>query len=262
MKKENAQICEIYYTKCFSKITAETQNLIRFKDIELTDMHDHNFTLIKNYQSEDELYDIIRNEMALRRAENAQFFKLNSYVPINKSILQKFTMKPQLDIIGFYEFNLLALKDLKSRDTLSVTQITNEKKSQARLKLDLEGIEDVAIIDFLIRKHKRREKVYFNDTNINAYIATDGDEIIGTCDLFLNQGIAKIEDFAVSESKQRQGYGATILKSIIEIALGQGATMIYLITDENDTVKEMYLKNGFKKIDERIDLFFNFESVK
>jgi len=47
-----------------------------------------------------------------------------------------------------------------------------------------------------------------------------------------------------------------ILKAIIEMAQKNGVSAIYLVTDEEDTVKEMYRKCGFRKIGEKTDLFF------
>lgn len=74
--------------------------------------------------------------------------------------------------------------------------------------------------------------------------------------MFIDNGVAKIEDFAVIPTYQRKGYGTTILKSIIEIAIKENSHTIYLVTDEDDTAKEMYEKIGFSKIGERSDLFF------
>ena len=69
-------------------------------------------------------------------------------------------------------------------------------------------------------------------------------------------GVAKIEDFDVLPKYQRKGYGSALLKEIICIALEQNARIIYLVTDEDDTAKEMYLKIGFEKVGEKTQLFF------
>lgn len=79
---------------------------------------------------------------------------------------------------------------------------------------------------------------------------------VGNCDLFIQDGIAKIEDFAVNLDDQRQGFGTTLLKFIIQLALNQNCHTLYLVTDEEDTAKEMYQKLGFYKIGERIEYFF------
>jgi len=55
-------------------------------------------------------------------------------------------------------------------------------------------------------------------------------------------GIAKIENFAINPAYQRKGYGTTILKLLIDIAIKENCHTIYLVTDENYTAKEMYKK--------------------
>ena len=101
-----------------------------------------------------------------------------------------------------------------------------------------------------------RKGVCLSTENMSAYICYADGEAVGNCDLFIHEDTAKIEDFDVAPKKQRQGYGTAILKFLIETALSKGASIIYLITDEEDTAKEMYLKYGFKKIGENVDLFF------
>ena len=76
--------------------------------------------------------------------------------------------------------------------------------------------------------------------------------------MFINNSIAKIEDFAVSPRHQRKGYGTTILKSLIEIALDKNVTIMYLETDEDGTAKEMYKKCGLFKVNDFTDLLFKF----
>lgn len=79
---------------------------------------------------------------------------------------------------------------------------------------------------------------------------------VGSCQLFLYNGIAKIEDFTVSPEYQRRGIGTTILKYVIDIALSKKAELIYLSADEDDTAKEMYEKLGFEKVSESYALVY------
>nr|WP_269320288.1 GNAT family N-acetyltransferase [Oceanivirga salmonicida] len=85
---------------------------------------------------------------------------------------------------------------------------------------------------------------------------------MGICDLFMHNKIAKIENFLVIPKYQRKGYGTYILKNIIDIALENGTELIYLITNENDTAKEMYEKLYFDKVGERIEIVFDLKNKK
>ncbi len=78
----------------------------------------------------------------------------------------------------------------------------------------------------------------------------------------MHNKIAKIENFLVIPKYQRKGYGTYILKNIIDIALENGTELIYLITNENDTAKEMYEKLYFDKVGERIEIVFDLKNKK
>lgn len=76
--------------------------------------------------------------------------------------------------------------------------------------------------------------------------------------MFLNDNVAKIEDFDVAPEMQRKGFGTTILKEMVLIAIEHGAKIIYLITDNDDTAKDMYKKCGMIKVGEKTELIYNF----
>ena len=82
--------------------------------------------------------------------------------------------------------------------------------------------------------------------------------IIKDCSVVKVKNDEMIEDFAVSPQNQRKGYGTTILKSLIEIALERDADIVYSETDEGDAAKEMYKKCGLFKMNDFTDLLFNF----
>lgn len=132
--------------------------------------------------------------------------------------------------------------DIRQYDYSTIFDCTNDEESLGK--------------DFCTRRSYRRGKVYVSDKEVNSYICYHNGNIIGNCDLFIDNGVAKIEDFAVIPKYQRNGYGTTILKSLIDIAIKENCHLIYIVTDEEDTAKEMYQKNGFNKIGGRIDLFF------
>jgi len=255
MDNEKILTCEIEYTKCFTEV-AETQSLTRFRDDLLKDMHYHNFTLIKDGSSDDKLYDLIQGEISYRK--DSGFCNIVSFVPISNYLVQKFEIRPQVSVNGFYLLDISKHSVPNNKEGCAISKVHDANTLSEIVRLDLEHDGDSLGVDFCTRRANRRGKVYLLDEGVNSYICYDNGEAIGSCDLFINEDVAKIEDFLVSPAKQRQGYGAFILKSIIEIALNRGASTIYLVTDEEDTPKEMYLKYGFRKIGEKTDLLFNF----
>ncbi len=63
--------------------------------------------------------------------------------------------------------------------------------------------------------------------------------------LFIKDGISKIEDFDILEEYQRQGYGTSVLRRLLEESGSSNMDFAYLTTDNADTAKEMYKKCGF-----------------
>jgi ribosomal protein S18 acetylase RimI-like enzyme len=80
---------------------------------------------------------------------------------------------------------------------------------------------------------------------------------IGNCELMLNNEIAKMEDFNILKKYQRMGFGTSVIKHLLNEANQKKVDIVYLITDNEDTAKEMYTKCGFKKAGEKIELFFD-----
>ena len=252
---EEIQNCEIEYTKCFSK-AVEKQDFIRFIDDLLKDMYYHNFTLIKNSNSDDELFRRIEDEILLRKTEGENFCNIVSFVSLSDYLRQKFENKPEISVNGFYLFDTDKLSQLRGKNDCTISKVSNEKMIDDVLRLDLEHDGDSLGVDFCTRRVYRRKDVYLSAEGVNSYVCYADNKAVGSCDLFINKKVGKIDDFSVSPTKQRQGYGTAILKFIIETALSSGASNIYLVTDEDDTAKEMYQKNGFCKIGETTDLLF------
>ena len=252
---EKIKNCEIAYYKCFAE-AFESKNVIRFRDNLLTDMHYHNFTLIKRSDSDKELFHCIEDEIAWRRTEGEDFCNIIPNIPITANLLQRFKNTPQTTVSGYYAFDVRQFPEFRTKRDCLLTKVDHVKMLEDTLRLDIEEAGDNAVIDFCTRKVNRRGKVYLSNKGVDSYLCYEDNQVVGTCDLFIHENIAKIEDFSVSKAKQRQGYGTAILKSIMEIAINSGASMIYLLTHEEDTAKEMYLKCGFTKINEQTDLFF------
>jgi len=253
MDNEKILACEVGYYKCFSEM-AEAEDYIRFRDDLLPDMYSHNYTLIKGADSDDELRGIIEGEIYHRKGMG--YCNIVSYAEVSKELLQTFVHKPEITVNGFYLLENGGSSVLRPKDGCSIYKVSNDAMLSDVLRMDIEHDGEEIGVDFCKKRIARRKNDYLSPEGVDCYVCYDNGEAVGKCDLYLHNGVAKIEDFAVLPSKQRQGYGVAILKAIIETAQKNGISTIYLVTDEEDTVKDMYLKCGFRKIGERTDLFF------
>lgn len=79
---------------------------------------------------------------------------------------------------------------------------------------------------------------------------------------FFNDKIAKkIEDFDIIEIHQKKkGFGSHVLRKLLQICeKKESVDEAYLVTDHNDTARDMYSKCGFELIGERRELMFSFD---
>ncbi|MEG1313517.1 MAG: GNAT family N-acetyltransferase [Bacilli bacterium] len=247
--------CEFEYTKYFSEFY-ENQNIVRFRDNELNDMYYHNYTHIKKSMDDIALNQIIQDEIILRISEKSNYCNILLNSVVNNSLLPILKYKPEISKNGYYSFDISHFQKLNYLSDCIIKKVENQEMIDNILFCDLQHDEKSLGKDFCTRRCYRRGKVYISDKGVNSYICYHNGDIIGNCDLFIYNDVAKIEDFSVIPKYQRKGYGTTILKSLIDIAIKENCKTIYLVTDEDDTPKEMYLKIGFNKIGERSDLFF------
>ncbi|MGL5329614.1 MAG: GNAT family N-acetyltransferase [Peptostreptococcaceae bacterium] len=252
--------CELEYYKCFSHFY-ENESIIRFRDNDLKDMYDHNFTFIKERTSKEEINRIIESEIELRKSEKASFFNIHTDISLSDNFIKSLKLNPTISNNGYYIFDVSKYKDLKALKNAKVKKLISKEMVEDLLYCDLEHDEKTLGAEFCQRRCYRRSKVYLSEGKIDSYICYDVNGVIGNCDLFIHNKIAKIEDFAVIPKHQRKGYGTIILKSLIDIAINKGCEKIYLLTDEDDSAKEMYSKLGFSKIGERTDLFYDLNKI-
>lgn len=252
--QEIIKSCEIAYVSCFS-ICYENNQIIRFRDSQLPDMYDHNFTYIKKALSVDALQQVIQEEIELSLHENKDFCKITmDYIPDEKC-LDSLNRKIETGHDGRYVYIPMKSPVWNTVDGSQMLKVADSSMIEDLVSMDL--IHDCGTCgeDFCNRRARRRGEVYLSEIPLDSYICYYNGIPVGSCDLFLYNDTAKIEDFAVLPEYQRRGFGTTILKYLIDIALIKGVKTIYLITDEDDTPKEMYQRLGFVEVADSYALF-------
>ena len=107
---------------------------------------------------------------------------------------------------------------------------------EAVIDVDEEYTEG-AMTEFLQRKNRRRGEVYVSEGCVDNYQYLLAGRTVGICDLFLADGAAKIEDFVVAPSMQRQRGGGSLLPSGGGHARGKGASTVSRLTAEGATAQ-------------------------
>lgn len=78
------------------------------------------------------------------------------------------------------------------------------------------------------------------------YAADIGDEVAGWCELYLENGMAQIENVGTHQRYRKRGASTRVVTHAIVIAKEAGAELIFLVADNNDWPKEFYARLGFE----------------
>jgi spore maturation protein CgeE len=249
---------ELEYFKKFSVIE-EFDQFIRFKDDLIPDMRMLNFTFIRDHIQKDDFQDLILSELASRKKEGADFLMVLCNSPIDKDILNGLPIVPEKDISYFMYIEPTKGKTLRVKKGCSLRKADTDEIITDGKRIDVQANQEAMGLEFATKRIERKSKVYSDpDSNLDLYVCYDHGQAIGNCEYLYSNGIVKIEDFDIITEYQRKGFGSYVLKKLLENAAEESVEYAYLITDSNDTAKEMYKKCGFQKIGSRTELLFEF----
>ena len=218
--------------------------LMVFQDKQLPDMFDHNCIRIPHDVPNSrlrQLADIARNTS---KATGRPFLKLCLSQPLSyKSAVSGHE--------GYYMLPQDQAQQWQVRTDCRIVQMREKAQIQQLYQLeagDSAGSE-LRPGDFDRRSVERRSLVYLDEEKpLNCWLCYVGEELAARADLQVTEGVAKIEELITAEKWRRQGLATALLRHLALEAGRQGADLIYLVADEEDTPKEMYLKLGFVKV--------------
>lgn len=249
------QNTEIEYVKCFSKYVEEEKK-IKFTDSNIPDMYCHNFILLKNGLSDDEVNNIILKELERSIKENKSFLQLEANFPLGPNALENLSISPEISKYYYMSIPTCKYNSLREKEECTVEEALNEKVLEDGIKVDIEASSPAMGEEFAKKRIYRKVQAYNSVSNLKFYVCYDKDIPVGNCELLINNGVAKIEDFDILEKYQRRGFGTTVLRHLLMTSEKLGVDEAYVITDSEDTAKDMYRKCGFCKVGEKTTIFF------
>lgn len=247
---------ELKYIRCFSDYIEE-QKWITLKDNKLVDMYMHNFIFLKELMKKNELKIFIENKLGEAHRNNEKYLHIMMDYGIQEHDLKEIIPGPEITKYCYMsitpkDFNKLKIKSdcfVRKADTFEILRDGNLADIQANKATMGE--------DFARKRIERKTEEYKNNPNLDLYVCYKGDVPIGKAELLIEDGIAKIEDFDIIEGYQKQGYGTSLLRKLLEASLCKNVDIAYLITDYYDTAKDMYEKCGFSICGIKTSILFN-----
>jgi len=238
---------EIEYTKCFSKYF-EDEKIIRFRDDNICDMYAHNYTLVKCVMADQEVEEIISQEIMQSKSECKKFLQVQCNFHISSEVLNSLEIKPEVSIQDYMYIASNKFSTLGGNNECTIKVADTENVMEDGTRIDIQANSPAMGEVFAIKRIKRKVMAYKAENNLNFFICYNKNNVpVGNCELFFNKTTAKIEDFDILKQYQRKGFGTYVLKELLKLAYSFGVECVFVLTDSEDTAKEMYGKCGFLK---------------
>jgi len=245
------------YFNCFC-ITESHDSVTRYTDNNIKDMYSHNFSYFHDDVSDDQFLTAIKRELAHRKSEGKTYLKVLTHFPVTDALVNQMLIRPDIETYNYYGLNTDVFNTIKRRDLAQLKRADTPLVVEHGRMIDVCANYSFMTMEFAIRRIDRKFMVYSNaDIPLNLYVCYENTEPVGNCELFLNENIAKIEDFDILDMHQKKGFGSFVLSKLLETSHNENADFAYLVTDHEDTAKSMYEKCGFNHIGQRTELMFH-----
>lgn len=239
------------YIKNFSD-TENYSEFTRYTDDTLPDMYDYNCILINKFNDSKKINEIIEKEKIHQKQKHKDFCRVFFE---NKPSLHNFDdsyKNIEIEHDGYYVYEPMKIPEWNVLENCIIKKVNDKTAEEDMIKINITYDNNPDIHDFIIRKSKHQNDVYADKSKLlNCYICYYDNIPVGHCELFIKDNVAKIEDFVVLDEYQRRGIGTTVMQHLIKEAIHANCELIYLVADEDDTPKEMYMNMGFSKIYDR-----------
>ena len=239
------------YIKNFSDIENYSE-FTRYTDDALPDMYDYNCILINKFNDSKKMIEIIENEKIHQKQKHKDFCRVFFEMEPSLQNCDDSYKSIEIEHDGFYIYNSNKIPQWNVLNNCIIKKVNDKTAEEDMVKINLTYDNDPNIRDFIIRKSKHHNDVYMDKSKLlNCYICYYDNIPVSRCELFIKNNVAKIEDFVVLDEYQRRGIGTTVMQHLIKEAMDANCELIYLVADEDDTPKEMYMNMGFSKIYDR-----------
>lgn len=238
MNIHNILSTEIAYVSQFSNITRHNNYLIVKDDLQ-PDKYFHNYMMIfGSHVTEQQL----RTYQSSLKSEGFAIFRFEESNNQTFSLLKSY----QMETYGYFHapIDSVQIKTPIPCKAEIVDPYNDEDFFQFLIQ------EDILYGEAYARNNAIRQKCVLKTHSDNYFYLklTVNGEIIGDVNACLHFNIAKIDDFNIKEEFQRKGYGSALMSALIDILKQRGITDVYLVTDMDDSVKDLYVRFGFSYI--------------
>lgn len=254
---QKIEACEKAYLEQFC-LAEVVEDYVRYSDPQLKDMYSHHAIGIDSGLSEERAISIIKKEMKNRKQQGTGYLLVSTGAPVSREAIQMLNCDFSFSDYLYYAIETEKYTGIRVKSDAKVVKADDQKSRRDGHYVDVAANYRNMTLDFAIRRIERKFLVYDDPQKpLDLYVCYKGEEPVGNCELMISKDLAKIEDFDVLDIYQRQGYGSQILRALLEVCHERQIPMAYLVTDSDDTAKDMYVKTGFRLIGGRREIMIH-----
>ena len=229
---------EIKYLSLFSNQKQMTGG-IRFQDDQQKDKYSHNLMMLhKDKVSLSELIDYEQKQCV----EGFVNFRFEDTTDVSYQFLETY----KKSIYGYYAAKIDEL-NIQVKNQADIKRVDPFNSNDFFEFLHQEDLEFG--LSYAIGNVQRQKEVL--QENQHRYIflrLLHEQKVIGHINTFIDGNTAKIDEFYVIEDYQKKGFGSALMFQIIDLLKTNKVENVYLVTDLEDTAKQLYERYGFKLV--------------
>ena len=249
---------ELAYIDRYSE-KQELKEVIRYRDDRIKNMYMHNLTYIKEGVDPERLPAIIAHEIEYRKSEGADFLMVVMQGVVDQYIIDKLPETLCVDTSIYMGMEPSLGLNLRANEGGIVLKADNQDVIEQGRKVDILANHEAMELWFSIDRIARKIEVYTDESkNIDFYVCYKDKTPIGNVEYAPYNSVVKIEDFGILPEYQKQGFGSYIIKELCCRAEKEGKEFVYVITDEEDSAKEMYKKCGMEIVGRKTGILIKF----
>ena len=219
-------------------------NSVRVSDDRIPERDAYNYVFISRNASFEEATNIVTEELNRFRQSNAPHIKI-VFHPQN----QHWQRIEELEPFTYTARFIMVLSLPKPANAVSDENCRVLGKSELEALYDFEfHMYEPKGVDYARHQTEIKLDTYTNSEEFEIILYSLGNRVVGTVELYSDNGITKFDDFKVHEDFRRRGFGKKLQHFALSKAYRNGAGHLYAITHDDGFVKELYKKDGFTEV--------------
>ncbi|MBE6051616.1 MAG: GNAT family N-acetyltransferase [Clostridium sp.] len=250
---------EIKYVRCYSQ-EKEYKNTIRFWDDNFKNLYASNLTVLIENLDLDKTVKILIDEIKLNKKSNKRFLNFEVNKEISREELREFNIRPsRVDRFDYMVINTNEKESIPYNNDIEIRKVTSNKEYEDLININIKDNIKSLGYGYARTRILRKVSVYKDEKNkLTAFLIYKNNIPIGSCELFINNNVAKLEDIGILREYRGKGFGSFTLEYMIKMCGLNNIEYFYVITEKLGCAKKVYERIGFKKVGDKTQIIFDF----